>query len=247
MIKNRFLIQLFVGIYFIPFIVHAQTDSSATIWTLDRLENIGGYLTTLLPNDTSSPASMLPVIIDTRQGKAAYFNGLNDGFLVKGSPLSNAATWTLEVIFKPDSSFNLRNLEQRFLHIAPNSTSSERLLFEIRLLKNQKWAFDLYLSSGKRRLVLLDTIHNSTLHTANQWHHVAVVYENFRATTYIDGIRELSDTITFCPPLNAQTSIGARQNPRSWFKGTIRIIKATPRALIPYEFLNITASREAKQ
>jgi hypothetical protein len=244
--KKGIFFQFFASIIFLQFAMHAQTDSSAALWTLDRLDNIGGYLTTILPDETNGPASKLPVIIKTEYGKAACFNGINDGFLVKGSPLRNTAAWTLEVIFKPDSSFNLHNLEQRFLHIAQNSTAAERLLFEIRLLKNQKWAFDLYLSSGKRSLVLLDTIHDATLHTANQWHHVAVVYGNTRATTYIDGVRELSDTVSFRPPLNAQTSIGARQNPKSWFKGTIRLMKATPRALIPSEFLNITAPTEIK-
>ena len=233
--------------FFLPFIGHAQTDSSATIWNLDRLENIGGYVTTILPNDTTGPAAELPMIINTEQGKAAYFNGINDGFLVKGSPLRNSATWTFEVVLKPDSSFNPNNLEQRFLHIAQYSTASERLLFEIRLLKNQKWAFDLFLSCGKRSLVLLDTTHNKTLHTANQWHHIAVVYENSRATTYIDGVRELSDTISYQPPLGAQTSIGARQNPRSWFKGTIMTIKVTPRVLSPSEFLKLNAVKEVKQ
>jgi hypothetical protein len=247
MINKRFLLQFFVSTFSLQFIVHAQTDSSATIWNLDRLDNIGGCLTTILPDETNGTASELPIIINTEQGKAAYFNGKNDGFLVKGSPLRNTATWTLEVIFKPDSSLNPNNIEQRFLHIAQNSTAAERLLFEIRLLKNQKWAFDLCLSSGKRSLVLLDTIHNATLHAANQWHHVAVVYENPRATTYIDGVRELSDTVSFHPLINAQTSIGVRQNPKSWFKGTIRIIKSTPRALDPSGFLNITAPTEVKQ
>jgi len=94
--------------------------------------------------------------------------------------------------------------------------------------------------------VLLDSIHETTLHTANQWHHFAVVYDYPRATTYIDGVRELSDTVSFRPPLNAQTSIGARQNPRSWFKGTIKVIKSTPRALAPSEFLKVNIPPEIK-
>jgi hypothetical protein len=73
-----------------------------------------------------------------------------------------------------------------------------------------------------------------------------VVYENPRVTTYIDGVRELSDTVSFAPPLNAQTSIGARQDPRSWFKGTIRFIKATFRALNPSDFFYGTPPVEMK-
>ena len=244
--NKRSLLLLIELTFFLPFIVHAQSDSSAAIWNLDRLDNIGGCFTTILPNDTSSLASELPHIINTELGKAAHFNGTNEGFLIKGSPLGNSDVWTLEAIIKPDSSFNPNNLEQRFLHIAPNPTSSERLLFEIRLLKNQKWAFDLFLSCGKRSLVLLDSIHEATLHTANQWHHVAVVYEYPRATTYIDGVRELSDTVSFRPPFNAQTSVGARQNPRSWFRGTIKVIQSTPRALAPPEFLKVNIPPEVK-
>jgi hypothetical protein len=246
MLRKQSLLLLLVSIIFLQSKVQAQTDSSATIWNLDRLDSFGGCLTTILPNKTSGLASELPVVINTDEGKAAYFNGINDRFLVKGNPLGNAVTWTLEVIFKPDSSSNPNNLEQRFLHIAQNSTASARLLLEIRLLKNQKWALDLYLANGKSNLVLLDTVHEATLHTSNQWHHVAVVYENPSVTTYIDGVKELSDTVSFQALLNAQTSIGARQDPRSWFKGTIKLIKSTPRALMPSEFLNINTRREVK-
>jgi hypothetical protein len=246
MIKKRSLLLFLVSTFLLPLIVQAQTDSSVTIWNLDRLDSIGECLTTTLPNKTSGTASELPIIINTEQGKAAYFDGINDGFLVKGNPIGNAVRWTLEVIFKPDSSSNPDNLEQRFLHIAQNSTASARLLLEIRLLKNQKWALDLYLSNGKINLVLSDTAHDATLHTTNQWHHAAVVYENLRATTYIDGVRELSDTVSFHPLVNAQTSIGARQDPRSWFKGAMRIIKSTSRALTPSEFLNVNTSTEIK-
>ena len=136
--KKRSLLLLIELAFFLPFIVHAQSDSSAVLWNLDRLENIGGCLTTILPNDTSGLASELPRIINTGLGKAAHFNGTNEGFLIKGSPLGNSDVWTLEAIIKPDSSFNPKNLEQRFLHIAQNPTSSERLLFEIRLLENQR-------------------------------------------------------------------------------------------------------------
>ncbi|MGD0035784.1 MAG: LamG-like jellyroll fold domain-containing protein [Bacteroidota bacterium] len=246
MLKKQSLLLFLVSIIFLQSKVQAQTDSSATIWNLDRLDSIGGCLTTILPNKTSGAASELPIIISTNHGKAAYFNGINDGFLVKGNPLGNAVTWTLEVIFRPDSSSNPNNLEQRFLHIAQNSAASARLLLEIRLLKNQKWALDLYLANGKSNLVLLDTIHDATLHTSNQWHYVAVVYKNPRVTTYIDGAKELSDTVSFQALVNAQTSIGARQDPRSWFKGTIKLIKSTPRVLIPSKFLNVNTLQEVK-
>lgn len=185
MINKQSLLLFLVLTIVLRYIVHAQSDSSATIWNLDRLENIGGCSTTALSNDTTGFASVLPDIINTEQGKAAHFNGINEGFLIQGSPLLSSDEWTLEAIIKPDSSFNPKNLEQRFLHIAPNPTSSERLLFEIRLLKNQKWAFDLFLSCGKRSLVLLDSIRQITLHTANQWHSVAVVYK-------IQGLQRIS-------------------------------------------------------
>jgi hypothetical protein len=155
--KKRSLLIFLVSTFFLQPTAQAQTDSSATIWNFDRLDSIGGYLTTILPSKTSGAASELPIIINTDRGKAAFFNGINAGFLIKGDPLGNAVRWTLEAIFKPDSSSNPNNLEQRFLHIAQNPTASARLLLEIRLLKNQKWALDLYLANGKSNLVLLDT------------------------------------------------------------------------------------------
>ena len=235
--RCRFFFCLLFCTSVFPIGLQAQTDSSAIVWNVDRLDTIGGFPATTLSNDTAELMSRLPTIIATRQGKAAQFNGRNEGVLVKGSPLTGQKTWTLEVILRPDSSSDPKNLEQRFLHIAPFTASRERLLFEIRLLKNQKWAFDLYLSSGTRSLILLDTTHEAMLHTASQWHHIAVVYENPKVTTYIDGVPELRDTVSFHAPLHARTSIGTRQDPRSWFKGAIRIIKATPRALVPEEFL----------
>ena len=245
MSKKQSLLLFLMSNIFLHFTCQAQVDSSAIIWNLDRLDSIGGYFTTILPNKISGSTSKLPVIINTEHGRAAYFNGINDGLLVKGNPLGNASTWTIEVIFKPDSSSNPDNLEQRFLHIAQNPTAPARLLLEIRLLKNQKWALDLYLANGTSKLVLLDTVYDARLHTANQWYHVAVVYENPRVTTYINGVKELSDTVSFHALVNAQTSIGARQDPRSWFKGAMRIIKSTPRALTSSEFLYLNMQQKS--
>jgi hypothetical protein len=46
---------------------------------------------------------MLPGIITTEQGKAAHFNGINEGFLIQCSPLGKSDAGTLEPIIKIQS------------------------------------------------------------------------------------------------------------------------------------------------
>jgi hypothetical protein len=54
---------------------------------------------------------------------------------------------------------------------------------------------------------------------------------------FVDGIELLSGSVTYLPiDANGKTAIGARQDPRSWFNGAIRMVKITKRALSPSEF-----------
>lgn len=244
---KRLAIPFITNAVLLSFTIQAQTGHSPVIWKLDRLDSLGGCPTETLPNQTIGPASELPSLIETERGKAAYFDGINDGILVNGNPLGQSNTWTLEVIFKPDSSTNPDHFAQRFLHIAHDYSQSARLLLELRLLRSQKWALDLCMGSGDRTLIILDTLHSRHLYPAGQWHHVAVVYSNQTATFYVNGIKDSSGAVTFHPLQNARTSIGARQNPKSWFKGAIQMIQVTPRALVPSEFIGLNAHAKVKR
>ena len=205
-----------------------QTEASTTIWELNRLETIGGYPASAFPQP--------PEIIETSLGKALHFNGIDQGLLVNGNPLGNAKSFTIEVIFKPDSSSNPLNYAQRFVHIMKPGHEEKRLLLELRLKKNQQWALDSYLLSGSSGLGLLDT---SLCHPAGRWYHIALVYDNMKAANYVNGVKELSGNVYYSPVAGGQTSIGVRQTRTSWYKGAIKCIRFTPHALEPSGFMKM--------
>ena len=64
-----------------------------TVWTFDRLENIGGHRTTVLGH---------PKVIDSPVGKAVEFDGVGDALFIDNHPLAGARTFTWEAIFRPD-------------------------------------------------------------------------------------------------------------------------------------------------
>src|SRR5262249_5643411 len=65
----------------------------STVWTFDRLENIGGHKTTVLGH---------PKVIDSPAGKAVEFDGVQDALFIDNHPLAGAKTFTFEAIFRPD-------------------------------------------------------------------------------------------------------------------------------------------------
>src|ERR1700744_3802637 len=70
------------------------TAPAQQTWRFDRLDSIGGHATHIVGN---------PQLIDTPAGKAIQFNGVSDGIFVDDHPLAGAATYTWEVIFRPDA------------------------------------------------------------------------------------------------------------------------------------------------
>jgi hypothetical protein len=53
---------------------------------------------------------------------------------------------------------------------------------------------------------------------------------------YVNGVEELSVKIEYQPQTPGRTSIGVRQNKVHWYKGAIRELRVTPRALDPKAF-----------
>ena len=77
----------------VAILASAQAPRSETVWTFDRLENIGGVKTTVEGN---------PKVVDTPIGKAIEFDGVDDAIWIEKHPLAGAATFTFEAIFRPD-------------------------------------------------------------------------------------------------------------------------------------------------
>ncbi len=138
---------------------------------------------------------------------------------------------TLEVIFKPDGD---GKFAQRFMHLG--TLRGERIMFETRVKSNGTWYFDAHTqqADGLDRLTLID----STLtHPTDRWYGAALVLDGKTATTYIDGMQELTGKIDWRGIAEGISSIGVRQNLVDYFKGSIYKIRVTPRVLEPEAFL----------
>jgi len=195
----------------------APAGRDAITWPLDSVQSIGGAKTTVW----GSPKVL---------GGAVEFDGAKDGLLVEAHPLAGWGEFTLEAVFRPDAG---GLPEQRFLHLMEEG-SENRILIETRLTGDGQWFLDTFIESGagKRTLFAKDF-----LHPVGGWHCAALVFDGKEMRHYVDGALELAGPLDFTPARGGRTSIGVRGNQVFWFKGAIRTLRATPRALAPAEFL----------
>ena len=196
------------------------------VWTFDRLDQIGGHAVTVLGH---------PRVIDTPGGKAVEFNGVDDGLFLDVHPLSGAATFTWEAIFRPDGG----NAEQRWFHLEENPATgvdtNNRMLFEIRVIDG-RWCLDAFNKSGDAQKALLN---RQNLHELGRWHHVAAVYDGTEFRSYVDGVQDGAAPIHLSPQADGRTAVGVRMNKLYYFKGAVRMARFTRRPLQPAEFLKL--------
>ena len=191
-------------------------------WKFDRIDRIGGHKTTVFGT---------PRVIKTPGGKAVEFSGAGDALFLDVHPLAGAATFTWEVVFRPDGG---GRPEQRFFHMHQNGESNNRLLLETRLIDG-KWCLDSHAQSDAGARTLLD---RAKLHPLNRWMHVAAVYDGREFRHYVNGVLEGKAEVKLSPQGEGRTSVGVRINRVDWFKGAIRVARMTRnRALAPEEFL----------
>jgi hypothetical protein len=206
-----------------------QRDNQAsTTWHFDHLESIDGHPTTMSGN---------PQLIETPYGKAIQFNGVDDALFVDVHPLAGASTFTWEVIFRPDAD---GQEAQRFFHLqevdqATGKDTDNRMLFETRLADG-KWCLDSFATTNGQGLTLID---NKLLHPAGKWFSLAAVYDGKVFSNYVDGVLQGSGEIHLVPQSAGRSSLGARINKVSFFKGALLTARMTPRALAPNEFLKV--------
>jgi hypothetical protein len=183
------------------------------VWKLNNPDTVGHFKTSYLTDR--------PSVIHTEYGEALIFDGVDDGILVNANPLGNADSFTIEVLFLPDSSSDISNYEQRFIHIK-NRDDSRRILIELRLKKN-RWTLDTFIKNGNSKCTLIDT---SIWHETGKWYKAALSYTKGIMKHFVNGREEMRGKIDFEPiGDNGTISIGVRQNKKSWFKGIIREIK----------------------
>jgi len=192
------------------------------VWDLDNLERIGGNKATVLGS---------PVVVETEKGRAIAFDGIDDAIIIEANPLAGARQFTVEAIFRPDAG---GDAEQRFLHV--QETDDRRVLLEIRLTQDNRWFLDTFIKSGESEETLYSEIFP---HPLGVWYHAALVYKGKQMWHYINGAQELSGAVDYLPVKGGRTSIGCRLNRVFWFKGAIKRIRVTHRALSPREFIRL--------
>ena len=171
-----------------------------------------------------------PKIVKSPYGDAKWFDGKNDGYFLEQNPLKGFSGFTIEAIIRPDAD---GPEEQRFLHIG--DIDGDRLLFETRLTKENKWYLDTFILSGENKKAL---ILPKLIHPAGEWYHVALTLDKKgMMKNYINGKMEIKGEADFKLINSGAMSIGARRNKVSWYKGAIYKIKISPEALEPNRFM----------
>jgi hypothetical protein len=212
---------------------------ASVTWTFDRLDRIGGHLTTVEGN---------PKVIETPVGKAVLFDGVDDALFIDNHPLAGAETFTFEAILRPDGG----DFEQRWFHLAERDAktgqvtnvdpktradTNSRFLFELRVVGSQ-WYLDAFVNGpGYSRALMVQ----DKLHALGRWYHVAQVYDGAEYRSYVNGELQGKAEISFRPQGPGRAAVGVRLNRVNYFKGAVRQARFTPRALSPAEFAKVPA------
>jgi hypothetical protein len=191
------------------------------VWHVDNLKMIGGHAVDVVGQ---------PAVIDTPEGKAVEFDGVDDGLFFDVHPMAGWEIFTAEVIFKP---YPDGPKEQRFFHMQEQN-STKRVLFETRLTDDHQWFIDTFIQSGDNNYTMYA---QDFKHPIGPWYHAAIVVDGKTFKHYVNGQLELSKDIVFVPHEPGRTSLGVRINQVYWFKGAIRTARFTHGVLTPDQFL----------
>jgi len=200
----------------------SENSTADTVWDVNNTNCIAGHKTTVLGS---------PVVIETKKGKAVLFDGIDDAVIVDALAVAGANEFTLEVIIRPDP--DGQDPEQKFLHVQEND-SKNRIILLVAKGKKGHWYFDTFVKTAAGTQNMWDA---SKTHLTGRWYNVAIVCNGKRMGQYVNGILELSGKLELTAFGDGKTSIGAKIDRKSCFKGAIRKIRFTPRALKPREFL----------
>jgi hypothetical protein len=198
------------------------------VWMFHQTSTVGGHTTHVLGH---------PQVIETPLGTAVQFNGIDDALFVPVHPLAGAATWTWEVIFRPDAD---GAPAQRFFHLsvldpATGKDIDDRLLFEIRIVNGQ-WCLDSFAMADGQSKTLLNC---EKVHPLGKWYRVTAVYDGKTLSNYVDDELQGEGSVQLVPQRPGHSSVGVRINLKDHFKGAILEARFTRRALAPAEFLKM--------
>jgi Concanavalin A-like lectin/glucanases superfamily len=213
--------------------------SAQEIWHFDQTAALGGHPTKLLG---------APKVIDTEIGKAIAFNGVDDALFVAVHPLAGAATWTWEMIFKPDAD---GKPAQRIFHLQSvdpatgADIANERMLFEIRIVpggegKPPQWCLDSFATAGGQSRTLLNC---EKLHPFGQWYRVTAVYDGKMLHNYVGDELQGEGELNLAPERPGRASVGTRIDLRDYYKGAMYEARFTRKALDVADFLKLPAAQ----
>jgi len=219
--------------------VCALPVAAQEIWRFDQTASLGGH-----------PVKVLgaPKLIDTPIGKAVAFNGVDDALLVDAHPLAGAATWTWEMLFRPDAD---GKPAQRVFHLQSIDAATgadianERMLFEIRIVagvdgKPAQWCLDSFATAGGQSRALLNC---DKLHPFGPWYRVTAVYDGKMLRNYVGDELQGDGELVLPVAHPGHASVGTRINLQDYFKGTIYQARFTRRALAAGEFLKLPTAK----
>jgi hypothetical protein len=213
----------------------AAHASAQETWRFDNTASLGGHPTKILGT---------PKVIDTEFGKAIAFNGVDDALFVNVHPLAGAATWTWEMIFKPDAD---GKPAQRIFHLQSVDPATgadypdERMLFEIRIMpaangKPTGWCLDSFAAAGGQSRALLNC---DKLYPFGHWYRVTAVYDGNTLLNYVGEELQSEGPLSIPPERPGRASAGTRINLQDYYKGAIFAARFTPRPQAPADFLQL--------
>jgi hypothetical protein len=218
-----------VGTACLVFALARPAVAQQETWRFDQVESLGGHPTKVLGH---------PQVVKTEQGNAVTFNGVDDALFVDVHPLAGAATWTWEMIFKPDAD---GKPAQRIFHLQSvdpetgKDITNERMLFEIRIVNGQ-WCLDSFATAGGQSRTLLNC---EKLHQFGQWYRVTAVYDGKMLHNYVGDELQGEGELLLPAERPGRASVGTRIDLRDYYKGGMYAARFTRKALDVKDFLKL--------
>jgi len=191
------------------------------VWKFDSVRKVGGH-----------PVRVegAPQVINDSNGRAVLFDGQKDVLFIDDHPLAGAATFTAELVFRPDGG----TFEQRLLHLESDESppvapgkGMTRMLFEIRVVKDS-WYLDAFMVGSGYRATMMAP---DKLFPVGRWYRAAMTYDGQFFRSYVNGELQMELATPFTPQTAGRASVGARMNQVSHFKGAIQEARFTRKAL----------------
>jgi len=236
--------HFFVTLLFIISCTFLFSESSQIVWNINNLTKIGGY---------SIDVKGSPSIIKTSDGDSAVeFNALTDTsterIKIQVNPLVNDTDFTVEVIFSPyNNYYAFKKSHQPYIFdiCNPDSVISPKHQLNCGFYyENAGYGWNTLSDViGDTYFVLAESNHTFT---TNSWYHMAVTYSKStsKLNYYVNGNLIYSHTGSHIGLFNSlqQVSIGSLMYPGNYFKGAIKKIIFTHKAITESDFTYDIAS-----